>query len=402
MAKYTVSHSCGHEVVHQLFGKHTDRDRKIEWLESVPCLDCKRREDEESLAAANAEAAASNAEDGLPSLTGTEKQIAWAESIRKELLERCAKGIETIEANKAKVNSDPEEYAHVIDRLNQDGFSSFDEFVSLAAAAVERLKAEEKASWWIDNRGESVDVIVKKKAKELKAEAIDTAPCAVDAIAEATIRPESPITETVAEIRIDDGSVEIRFPEKRDDFWQIVKKGLGYTWQDGRWRRRIGIHTGTALDRGAEAGNRLLRAGFVVRCFNDSARAMMIDASFVPECNRWVMAKVKGEYAGWFTISWPRPDDLYDDARRLPGSRYCKPEVVVPAEHFDEVLDFAEVNGFQLSPGARELVDRARAARDAALIARPAVPDKQQQPDSGRPNLDPSTAGAIDADLLDN
>jgi hypothetical protein len=40
MAKYDVEHSCGHTQVHQLFGKHTDRDRKIEWLETQECTEC--------------------------------------------------------------------------------------------------------------------------------------------------------------------------------------------------------------------------------------------------------------------------------------------------------------------------------------------------------------------------
>lgn len=44
MGKETITHSCGHEQVHQLYGKHSDRDRKAEWLSRQLCTDCWRQE----------------------------------------------------------------------------------------------------------------------------------------------------------------------------------------------------------------------------------------------------------------------------------------------------------------------------------------------------------------------
>ena len=42
MAKYSIDYACGHgSFTEQLFGKHTERDRKIEWLGSNKvCPDC--------------------------------------------------------------------------------------------------------------------------------------------------------------------------------------------------------------------------------------------------------------------------------------------------------------------------------------------------------------------------
>lgn len=82
MAKYTVKcEKCGKEYQIELFGKMDRRDWVIEHGTHI-CDDCKAAE----RAAENAENAASNAEAGLPQLTGTEKQIAWAETIRAEKL----------------------------------------------------------------------------------------------------------------------------------------------------------------------------------------------------------------------------------------------------------------------------------------------------------------------------
>lgn len=93
MAKYTITHTCGHEHEYQLFGKSRERDRKIAWLEKQECPACRRKAEEE---------AAKKATEGmeLPELEGTEKQVKWANTIRGQFInatrtynETCAFGI---------------------------------------------------------------------------------------------------------------------------------------------------------------------------------------------------------------------------------------------------------------------------------------------------------------------
>lgn len=68
MAKYTVTHACGHEETVQLYGPTKERDRKLAWLAEQDCPECRR-------AAKVAEAKAK----GLTQ--GTDKQIAYAADI---------------------------------------------------------------------------------------------------------------------------------------------------------------------------------------------------------------------------------------------------------------------------------------------------------------------------------
>lgn len=42
--KYNITYSCGHEGRVELFGKITDRMKKIEWLETTLCPECYARE----------------------------------------------------------------------------------------------------------------------------------------------------------------------------------------------------------------------------------------------------------------------------------------------------------------------------------------------------------------------
>lgn len=75
-------------------------------------------------------------------------------------------------------------------------------------------------------------------------------------------------------------------------------------------------------------------------------------------------------------------------AKRLKGSRYAPPYVVVPPEHYEEVLDFAQVYGFQLSKGAQDVAESAKARRDAALTAKvERVPRRKKLRADDRPGV---------------
>lgn len=41
MAKYEINHTCGHTSTVQLFGKCSERERKIEWMERQECPECR-------------------------------------------------------------------------------------------------------------------------------------------------------------------------------------------------------------------------------------------------------------------------------------------------------------------------------------------------------------------------
>lgn len=92
MAKYTITHTCGHDHEYQLFGKSNERERKMAWLEKQECPECRRKAEEEA-----AKAATEGIE--LPELEGTEKQVKWANTIRGQFInatriynETCAFG----------------------------------------------------------------------------------------------------------------------------------------------------------------------------------------------------------------------------------------------------------------------------------------------------------------------
>jgi hypothetical protein len=79
MAKYDVVYACGCKKVVNLFGKNTERQRKLTWMTTQKCWDCHKAEE-------SREAAEKTSEMNLVSLEGSEKQVAWANKIRIDMI----------------------------------------------------------------------------------------------------------------------------------------------------------------------------------------------------------------------------------------------------------------------------------------------------------------------------
>lgn len=131
MARYTITYSCGHTADKQLFGKIDDRDNYINWCkEHKLCPECQRKQLEaqraEQTRKATEEASALN----LAELTGSEKQIAWAITIRSKVLALIDEFIK--DADKYKAHPD------------------YNRFLSAWAALKAEIVANTSAKYYID------------------------------------------------------------------------------------------------------------------------------------------------------------------------------------------------------------------------------------------------------------
>jgi hypothetical protein len=127
MAKYNIMRACGHVEIVQIFGTnaHCERDRREVYEGTLLCRTClqaKRLKYEETKC--------------LPVLTGSEKQIAWAITIRSKLLESAKKTRTRIEGMAQA--SDRDATLHLIDET------------------VKILLEQTVASWWINNQDKTI------------------------------------------------------------------------------------------------------------------------------------------------------------------------------------------------------------------------------------------------------
>ena len=152
MAKYDVKFSCGHVETIQLYGKESDRQRKIAWLEEHgECSACYKARIAAERAADTAAAADKAAEENLPTLTGSEKQVNWALSIR-------AKKFADLEKMLANMTTADEQ----LRRQNQ-----------IALQATKNVLASKTDSkFWIDNRNVAANRLIADNnlQEDLKAE----------------------------------------------------------------------------------------------------------------------------------------------------------------------------------------------------------------------------------------
>jgi hypothetical protein len=120
MATYQISHACGHVVTHRIYGEVEGREAKVDWLSRNDCPACRAAQKE-----AEEKAKVKQVSEGLPPLTGTEKQIAWAEKIRVAVY---ASGLEFFSRLSKDKRDEPE--------------SKLRYYISAATSA----------HWWIEHR----------------------------------------------------------------------------------------------------------------------------------------------------------------------------------------------------------------------------------------------------------
>lgn len=136
MSWYTIDHACGHQERHQIYGtnSHGERENRAEWLATTLCEECYAAQRIADREAANAAAAASNKAAALPSLAGSPKQIAWAETIRAGAAPIIVTAISNVSAQRSKL---PAMYQPISDDI---------------IAALRSTLALTAAGWWIDHR----------------------------------------------------------------------------------------------------------------------------------------------------------------------------------------------------------------------------------------------------------
>ena len=215
------------------------------------------------------------------------------------------------------------------------------------------------------------------------------------------VRPESPKTNTIAWLYLQGETVSINFPEKRDDFREVVKS-LGCTWDRPYWQRKINKLAGKPADRAAELGHYLLASGFCVVFPSADIRDMAIAGLYEPEQKRWVLVRTAGDYKHWFALKWRYSEDCYAEAMKLSGARYSNPCAIVPPENYEEVEDFAQIHGFKFSDAALEILGQVKKWRESAMVVSLDEIKAGDKPQFERPDLEMPEGVEIDDELADD
>lgn len=352
--------SCGCEFEKTTIKRNSrEANSWEEWAASYydECTDCYKERKEREKQEANEKAAEFSRESGLAPLTGSDKQIAWANTIRMKFVEAVdefrAVRLQQIES----CGSDEKEF---IDAAGKE-IESLDRIM----AYLEQHYTE--ARFWIDNRNDVesghsiVPPLLKAIFRDMNADADFNAESTVaegepEPEEQAVIlQPESATEEGVVTIECEKANgaecIRARY-QKSDDFRYIVKT-LDYYWssESGAWSKKITETTGSASDRMAELANRLLVEGYTVKVpesIADDAK----NGKYEPEHTRWV----KRGTGDTFVICWSgRDQHEFHAAKKLPGAEWVTGVgMKVPVTSFREVAEFAEYNDYRFTAAASE------------------------------------------------
>lgn len=132
MAWIKGTYNCGCEGRVDIIGPKKERRWKADRHFDQDCYECVNKRNKELAEEA-----------GLPNLSGSEKQIAWATSIRQDLYKEAQEFIETGEKQIKELG----------EQLTNEQIAQFEENVR----TIEKLFEKKESKYWIDNRGLSLN-----------------------------------------------------------------------------------------------------------------------------------------------------------------------------------------------------------------------------------------------------
>lgn len=346
--KYEVKHICGHTREVTLFGPTRDREHKLEWMETILCPECQRAQAEQQERERTKEM-------GLPELTGTEKQVSWATTIRLEKLDILTNKQEEIQKR-------IEEYKQYIKRegLSEDRIAkakarleAANHNMWLVTEIISGLSGITEAHWWIENRSADLEGLANafkalQDAEKEKAIEEETKPAMV------IMEPEEKKTSTVVILKASGKEVIIR--SDKDEHIRMVIKKRGFVWDGSRtaWVKPITEMTGSPTDLVPDTARILLAAGIPVMVSPD-IKAAVEAGNYERETKRWIMRSSK-DHSKLF-IAKVEGVKLPDDCR----TTYNGDGIISPTA-WREVREFASLNGYKVTKAADEMLRKAEAA----------------------------------------
>lgn len=332
---------CGDSIRISVNKNRRDTDRYCEWLESKgkKCPSCVTKDKD----AANAAAADWAREIGLVPLQGSEKQVAWAESIRQQIYQSAH---EWLDAN----NSHPD----------------FD----LNMAASDALFGETLASAWIDMRDADIKAIMPKYHQPLSDIQLMNADLARG---EATVLPSNHCGKLMTEVAFDVTYCEVLAADGDYTLCTALKQ-LGFSNTGNKFLRKM-FDTEDTVSVAAFVINKILMMGYPVVCYHEEARGMAISGNFQALNTRWVSFCLRSKR---FIFDFAYGDNIYYEINKVFSTNKKEDygyRHFISYREYEKLLDFAEKYGFEFDTSASSAINALMQEKAVAVIAE--VSEKQ-------------------------
>lgn len=371
---YSGTHICGHPGSVNLYGPAQNCKPRADKYFSQPCGACRLKAREEEYRR-NADAARAQ---GLPELTGSEKQVAWATTIRANLMATLERNITWLKGKELM------------------------EWAGQVSEYQKIIVQTTSARWFIENRSVLArGPFIQKALQAQRSFSPETQSVESPAISineQLMVRPESITQPGCVEIRITERRI-LAIYERNDAFRRIVyRQRFRWSAEAGAWHLKCLIQDGEPEDRAVELAMELLSGGFAVAMPSEKTRDMVIRGVYEPRHTRWIHATLSS-----FEVYFEREDQPARSAlsalTRYPKWSNPRKCYTVPFSQFEGLCELIRLYDFRVSWAARQRLTQERARLESAACVRP-VTIKKEQKDGLKQIL--TSSRAVLSDLMDD
>jgi hypothetical protein len=350
MAQYKGTFECGHEGWVNIIGPSKQRQWKLERAFDRDCDECQTKKYLERIEREKKEAEEKAKEMELPKLSGTEKQVSWANTIRQKWIDYLTDKIIYIDKEESRFHICNEEDNYFED-MKELNYIELIDFI---------IKNYISAKFYIDNRDlstRSISELFYKDMQNAKKENKIEKEIEKEIETELTAYPKQNESLEPVILEMKENKITAKY-SKDDTFKEIIKsKDFCWDWSNYTWELIINSKNGTIEDRIIEVGNKLLNAGFPVKFDSSELKEKAIKGEYKEETTRWICLMKDGQLGIWFKY---RDDKLYKSARTIKSSKWSNPYITVKIEHFEELLDYAQLYNFEIKENAMEAIEKFR------------------------------------------
>lgn len=422
--KYEVTHSCGHTKVHDIIGKRDKREWRIGRLESEICVDCLAEEH----AKENARNAQKNAEAGLPELTGTPKQIAWAETIRQkchqdfayfDLFVQHATGYRDMSDVSASERATCDVFAMgmaeylqkseaVISKEARLWLKNKETRQELLQKVIEMVWTEtDSSSFWINYRT-NINKELGRLMGQYVARIVADTPYDDDeeqrtlmreAMIEATIYPSGPTDKLVVEVKVGGDSITLVGQPSQTLYRELVGD-IGFAGAGvDTYRLTLQEHHGNIDDLSAELVAKFLEKGYPVRCFDEHIKQKALAGDYEPYNKRWISQTKRDDQ--YIVIPHFGDDILYHKIRAIRGCKWDD-ACIVPIECYEDILGFAKINNYRFTKKIQALLDKEIELAEKQVLATKAPKGFKAKEYTEKESSAPAVSTTINPELMDD
>lgn len=388
MAWYYGKFACGCEGRVNITGPIKNREWKKQIAFEKECGDCYRERLEKEREEDNKKAIELAKEMELPDLEGTEKQVAWANTIRQDFIDEYEIFIEKGD----------------LGGLSKENIKRVEDKNKLYLVMDYLLTEKLNSKFWIEHRDDirwdRIDCILDKYIKKALPTDDETKEMIIknDIDLESTISPKNATKPGIVEINVVDEGKAVELTYQKDcDFIELVK-GLGFRWRNV-WRRNINELTGSYKDRMAEIGNELLNNGFRIKIYEEQIRMMAVRGDFEREHYRWISFDATENK---FKFHWEYGNDrLFNIIKKIPGTKYGSGSFKADLCNYEAIEEFAELYDFRFTERAINEVEHYIKEIEKISIVEPTRVEKTEIKEKGVEEILNSSKEILE-DLLDD